>query len=48
MNHDLRQALLTWVQAHHIERYTDRRVLSHTEALEDLAEILQEHPEPWR
>ena len=48
LNADLRRALLVWVQAHRIERYEDGLVISHSEALDDLARALHEHPQVWR
>lgn len=38
--HQLRLALLPWVQAHYIERYTDHTLVSHNEAVEELCDVL--------
>ena len=41
---ELRLRLLRWVQSHVIERYSDRSVLSHSEAVEELLEVMHEDP----
>lgn len=38
---DRRQRLLGWVQAHFIQRYSDKSVVSHSEAVEELEELIR-------
>lgn len=39
-DHRLRHELLPWVQKHFIQRYSDKSVVSHNEAVEELVDIV--------
>lgn len=41
MTDPLRMKLLAWVQEHHIQRYSDKSVVSHGEGLEDLLSLME-------
>lgn len=41
LEHRLRMALLPWVQEHFIQRYEDKTVVSHNEAVEELLAIVR-------
>lgn len=40
-DHEIRLLFLPWVQAHYIQRYADKTVVSHNEGVEELLEILR-------
>lgn len=40
-DHEIRLLFLPWVQAHHIQRYADKTVVSHSEGVEELLELVK-------